>query len=297
VYASREGLGETISKAIGEHYMPRFAGDSLASTIGGKIISVADRLDTLICFFAAGKIPKGSADPFALRRQANGLLETILHSHWIINVDKLIDFAVDLAATEFGTGRIFTKSRGSGDAKKTTEVPEFDWELARTSIKEFLIQRLPFVFEISHKNTEINKAVLEIGSPLVDLNRRHMMVHLMYNLRARPEFPNLVEAITRVVNIGDRSVGAKVTEKSFITEHEKSVYACFKHLDTLLTKPTYYEPLAETEFLKAVEPVNMFFDNVLVNDKDEQVKVNRHALVNYGASLFEQVCAFKLLSV
>jgi glycyl-tRNA synthetase beta subunit len=119
----------------------------------------------------------------------------------------------------------------------------------------------------------------------------------MYNLRARPEFPNLVEAITRVVNIGDRSVGAKVTEKSFITEHEKSVYACFKHLDTLLTKPTYYEPLAETEFLKAVEPVNMFFDNVLVNDKDEQVKVNRHALVNYGASLFEQVCAFKLLSV
>ncbi len=297
VYAAREGLDKVLACSIGEHYMPRFAGDNLPSSIGGKIISVADRLDTLVCFFAAGKIPKGSADPFALRRQANGLLEIVLHSHWIINLDKLVDYVVDLAAAEFGTGRLFSKSRGSGESKKTIEVPEFDWNLARTSVKEFLIQRLPFVFEISHKNTEINKAVLEAANPLVDLNRRHMMVHLMYNLRARPEFPSLVEAITRVVNIGDRSIGAKVSEGSLNNEHEQSVYACFKHLDVLLAKPTYYEPLAEAEFLKAVEPVNKFFDNVLVNDKDDKVKINRHALVNYGASVFEQVCAFKLLSV
>ncbi len=298
VYARKQGLSDITSNAIGEHYKPRFAGDELPATIGAKIISIADRLDTLVCFFAAGKVPKGSADPFALRRQANGLLEIVLHCHLILNLDKLIDFAVSLAETEFGEGRTFTKSRGSGDNKKTTETKEFDWAFARIELKEFLRQRLPYIFEIFHKDTVINKAIIEAGDPLVDLNRRHMMTHLMYKLKGHSDFFKVVEAISRIVNIGDRSIGTKVNESKFVTEQEKAAYSCFKHLDSLLKNPTLYEePFGAEELVAAVDPVNKFFEAVHVNDPDMELKINRHALVNYGASLFEQVCAFKLLNV
>ncbi len=294
VYAEREGLSSITAKAIGEHYMPRFAGDEIPATIGGKIISVADKLDTLACFFAAGKIPKGSADPFALRRQANGLLEIVLHSHWMINLDELVDFVVDTAATEFGAGRMKLKSTASKEKK--IEVPEFDWELARTSLKEFLIQRLPFVFDISHKNAQVNKAVLDAGNPLIDLNRKHMMIHLLYKLQNNVQFSDLVEAITRVMNIGDKGVGIKIEKAEFVCAEEQALYEAFLKLENLLAKPTRYsEPFAEEDLLQVIAPIKKFFDAVLVNDKNETVKRNRHALVNYGASLFEQICIFAQL--
>ena len=71
--------------------------------------------------------PKGSADPFALRRQANGMLEIILHSHLIINIEKLVDYVIDLGEAEFGAGRMIKKTKGRGDKQTIVEVPEFDW--------------------------------------------------------------------------------------------------------------------------------------------------------------------------
>jgi len=297
VYAAKQELGEIVAAAIGEHYKPRFAGDELPSNIGAKLISIADRLDTLVCFFAAGKTPKGSTDPFALRRQANGLLEIVLHSHLIINLNSLIDYAANLAEAEFGAGKTITKSRGSGENKKTTEQPEFDWNYARSELKEFLRQRLPSIFEIFHKDTVINKAILEAVDPLSDLNSRHMMTHLMYKLRDSSAYPSLVEAITRVMNIADRNAGTEVKQDKFSTHYESVLYQELANLDKMLSKPTLYDELfAAEELVKLAAPIKNFFDNVLVNDPDPEIKTNRHALVNYGASLFGRICAWGLLS-
>ncbi len=297
VYAEKQGLSALTAAAIAEHYYPRFAGDSLPATIGSKLISVADKLDNLLCFFAAGKIPKGSADPFALRRQANGMLEIILHSHFILDVSALVDFAAELGEQEFGQGRMIKKVQGRGEKRKEIEVPEFDWQKAKEALKEFLEQRLAFVFELNHKNSDVNKAVLATGSSLAKINTKHLMVHLVSELKQENKFNQLSEAISRLVNISDSKSDIKVSKSNFKVDAESCLFDSLQNLEKKLDQKAEYESLINTQdLIQLVEPINQFFDEVLVNDKDEKIKKNRQALVAYGAGLFSEICDFRELA-
>lgn len=288
IYASKQGYSNVAAKAIGEHYKPRFADDETPSSIGGKIISIADKIDNLAILFGLGKIPKGSADPFALRRQANGLLEIVIHCHLITNLEKLVDFAIDTAKEQLGEGRMI-KKRGK-------EVREFDWDKAKGSIKEFLEQRLSFVFEELHQGKEINEAVLATGKPLQDLNKKHMMIHYMYELKEKSDFPQFAEAANRLMRIGDKSIGNNVDPKKFTQEEEKSLYENFKFLESLKLEQIINEvPVDPKQLLSTTKPINNFFDKVMVNDEDKQIKNNRHALVNYASSLLEEFADFTML--
>jgi glycyl-tRNA synthetase beta chain len=297
IYAARQGKSPRVSTAISEHYRPRFAGDQIPSTIGGKILAIADKLDTLVCAFAAGKIPKGSADPFALRRQANGLLEILLHSHLIIDVAKLVDQIVDFCAAEFGQGRTFIKTRGQGDKAKTVEVPEFDWEAARTGVKEFLEQRLEFVFELCHPQADINKAILASGKVLEELNTRHMMLHPLMDFKSHKDWAGFIEAAKRINNIIKNSqVSSSPEANKFVSDYESNLHETVKNFETKINQEARYSPLIKPEdLLLLIKPINEFFDKVLVNDPDEDIKTNRLALVSYANSVLKRVADFSLL--
>ena len=294
VYASMQGEDELIAKSIEEHYMPRFAGDKLGNTLGARLISIADRVDNLVCAFALGKIPKGSADPFALRRQANGLLELILHSHLIFNINKLIDYSVELALNEFGTGKFRTiKRRG-----EEIEIPEYDWDSTPKLLKEFLESRLEFVFQINHKGIEINKMVLEAAEldALEDLNKKHMLVHYFYELKTNPNYEKLLEALKRISNIlkNEKDISCfEPDEKLFENNFEKNLYISFKNLEPKILSPWRYSPkLMQEDLVILVDPIAAFFDNVLVNDGNEDLRANRIRLLNFCKKLTDKLISF-----
>ena len=286
VYARKQGLDELIAKAIEDHYKPRFAGDDLPETLGGKLIAVADKLDNIVAAFALGKIPSGSADPFALRRQANGMLEIILHSHMVLDVEALVRFVCKLQEAEFGQGEMLTKIKGRGQKRKEIQVAELSWDGTDDKVIEFLESRLEFVFEICHKDTGVNKAVLAPAKPLAEIDKRHQMVHLLYDLKAEDGFGDLVEAVTRVSNIADKQEESKVDPAVFELDYEKEF---FQVVESLAGK------LESEALLQSVKPINNFFDNVLVNAEDEKLKTNRKALVAYADSVFGQIGDFTLL--
>lgn len=296
-YAVHQGKSKETAKAIGEHYKPRFAGDDLPSTISGKIASVADRIDSLVVMFALGKSPKGSADPFALRRQANGLLEVIIHSHLILDLDKLVDTAAKIAEEDLGTGRMIKKHKGKGDKKEVIEVPELDWSKGTPLLKEFLTQRLGFVFEMLHKNKEVNTAVLASGNPLQDLNKKHMLIHFVYGLQEEKDFPQFLEAAKRISRIGDKNIGSDVQKDKFVTDYEKKLDESFGSISKIASEKVINEvPIGPEELLRLTGPINEFFDNVLVNDENEEVKKNRHALVNRASNLLGEIADFNLIN-
>lgn len=305
VYAEKQGLNSIISKAIAEHYRPRFTGDDEPETIAGKILSIADKIDNIVCAFALGKIPSGSADPFALRRQANGMLEVIIHGHLLLNIENLVDYVIKLQREEFGDGDIVTKIRGRGEDRKEVQVAELNWQDCDKQIKEFLESRLPFVFEICHKDTQVNKAVLARLSPLSAINKSHMMIHLIYNTKSDQQFPKLVESVSRITNIAkaeanvDRSELLKQIDiKFFEGEYESKFFEAIQSLDLNGAQDLHYTPiLSKDDLLKTIVPINKFFDNVLVNSENEQVRANRKALVAYASSVFMEIADFTQLRI
>lgn len=302
IYAARQGLDKQTADTIADHYKPRFADDAEPESIGAKILSIADKLDNIVCAFALGKIPSGSADPFALRRQANGLLQVALHSHLILNIEALVDFVVDLQKSEFGSGDIVTKVKGRGDDRKEVQVAELNWDGCKEQVIEFLEQRLEFVFDIYHKEKEINKSVLAIDHPLRELNKRHMMIHLLYDSRNKSQFLSFIEAATRIINISKNypnkeSAKNKINTSLFLMPQEQILLNSIQSIDVGDKQNFAYEPLLKPDnLITFINPINDFFDNVLVNVEDEQIKVNRQALVAYASYVLESIANFTLLN-
>lgn len=299
IYADKEGYSKLISTAIAEHYRPRFAGDHDAKSIAGKIIAIADKLDNLVCAFALGKIPSSSADPFALRRQANGLLETVIHGHLILNLESLINFVIELQREEFGSGNMITKIKGRGDKRQEIKVPELEWEGCAEKVIEFLEQRLEFAFSICHKDPEIVKAILARPQPLREINKRHMMYHTIYELKQEEKFSDFMGAVTRISNIAKNENFSDLGEidyKLLEIDYEKNLFEVIKPLDTNGSQDISYKPVLDAaQILRTIKPINDFFDNVLVNTKDEKIKKNRKALVAYADKVFKEIGDFSVL--
>ena len=300
IYAARQNHSSVVADAISDHYKPRFAGDEAPGSIGSKIIAIADKLDNIVTAFALGKIPSGSADPFALRRQANGMLEIIIHSHLIIDLAGLIDFIAEIQEAEFGQGEIVTKMKGRGEKRQEVKVPELNWEGTADKVKDFISSRLGFVFEICHKDTEVNSAVLSPAGALKELNKRHMMIHLLYSLKSDAGYASLVEAVTRVLNISKDEVetadAKAIDEKLFEDNSEKELLEVVKPLDVNGDQNFAYEPILNPQdILKATPVINKFFDSVLVNAEDEKIKKNRRALVAYVGRVFREIGDFSML--
>lgn len=281
IYATRQGLDADIAKAISEQYMPRFAEDKEPESLGGKLIAIIDKLDNILAYFSAGKIPKGSADPFALRRQANGLLQIIVHSELKFDLEKFINDFIEL-------NPCFLKDS------------EFSKDELLSKTLEFLKQRLEFVFAIHHPNLEINKAVLRSKNPLKNLFHLHKVIHLLGEFQGSQDYENFIQAVTRINNMAKSIMPnesqSKIEPSLFKEEAENKLYNLAKDLELKSEKNFRALGFATNDLSEASPIINEFFDKVLVNDPDPAIKTNRQNLILSLNTILGTIAVFSELN-
>lgn len=262
VYALESGEDVEVADAIFEHYLPRFADDILPSSDLGSIISIADKIDSIASFFYLDMIPTGSEDPFALRRQAAGIIRILQERDYPLTLDLLIETALK------GLEGDYTPS-----IKSLTE-----------KILAFFNQRLEGILLSQGYGHDTIDAVLSIkGLTMKEIKLR---LDTLAALRKEAGFEGLLTAAKRVYNIlGERKAG-EVKEDLFKDGSEDALFECVASLEGKLPGTDF------TGLFKTEEPINTFFDKVLVMDKDEAVKANRLALLSKVRSLFDSFADF-----
>jgi glycyl-tRNA synthetase beta chain len=264
-YALADGEDFHVANAIGEGYLPRFAGDSIPASAIGRALSVADRLDTLVGIFLIGQAPTGDKDPFALRRTALGALRIMIEGELPLDLRKLLKSTAD------GFEQ-FSDSAGVVD-----------------EVSEFVIERLKAYFIDEGVPVDVFQSVQarEPSEPH-DFAKRVRAVDAFKKL---PEAASLAAANKRIQNILKQSadsVPAKVDENLFADDAEWNLAA-----KTLGLSPRVRDLLKKRDYTTAMtilaglrEEVDDFFDNVKVMDDDERLRKNRLALLQSISKLF-----------
>lgn len=253
-YARVSNEEDKVVQGIKEHYFPLNAESETAKGIEGQIVGIADKIDTVCAVFAAGKKPTGSSDPLGVRRAALGVIKTILDGELKIDVDKYIKEALKLLPVQ----------RDCAD-----------------EVKEFFVQRM-----IIFLADKYNKNVLEACSkknPLKDIADYVQRVQVVSEMNS----PQLNENANRVIRILKDSTGENVNEKYFVEPIEKILYNAINNIDENVNYNKYLE---ELESLNST--VSKFFEDVLVMDKDENVKNNRIALLSLLKGKYEHLTDF-----
>lgn len=274
-YAKAANEPGDVATALNEQYMPRGAGAELPSTATGAALAVADKLDTLVGIFGIGMLPTGSKDPYALRRAALGVLRILIEKGYELDLNATVAYAVELY----------------GDKVKAQGLAE--------QVQEFIYDRLRARYEDEGVDISVYQAVraLSPSSPL-DFDQR---VKAVQAFRQLPEAAALAAANKRVTNLlgkSDASAAlAKIEARYFDNPAE------FRLNSALQQAEQATQPLREAHDYTAVlerlaslkEPVDSFFDAVLVNVEEPDVRANRHALLAHLRALFLAVADISVL--
>ena len=272
-YALKSGEKGNVALAIKEHYFPLSANSELPSKIEGQIVSIADKIDTIVAVFLSTqgdkkkKRPTGSNDPLAVRRAIIGVLKTIITFNLKIDLEKVINYSIELISKEFDI---------------TVESVTFNEILA------FMYGRLNVLYEKTF-NYDVLLAT-ESLKPFKNLNEWLKRTEAVNNFVNAKDTAKIFETINRVLKITKgNKVEGKPDEALFNNEEEKALYSVILN-STEIT----YQNINEIE--RFIEPLNLFFDKVLVMDKDEKIKNNRLKLLNILAEKFNLVCDFSKIS-
>ncbi len=209
VYAELAGEPKQVAKAINEHYQPRFAGDASPESLAGAIVSIADKLDTIVTCFAIGLIPTGSQDPYALRRQAAGIVQMINDHELDVELEQLVKVSLDVAE-----GRnLFKRSR-----------QEVESELI-----EFFKLRVKAALSDQHIQYDVIDAVL--AERLGHIPTLIKKAHVITEKRHEKSFKQVVEALSRVTNIAKKAEGKhEINPDLFEKEEEKALFAHYEEV-------------------------------------------------------------------
>jgi glycyl-tRNA synthetase beta chain len=278
IYAEVEGQSKTISSAIEEHYMPLTADGKLPDGRLGIIMSIADKVDTLVGDFAAGLIPSGSADPYGLRRMSVGILRIIIEKKLTLPLKKLIDTAYSLLPV---------------NVKTDPKTPEL--------VMEFLKSRLESLWEQDGYKFDEIRAVVATGFDEPGDTAQRLAA--LKKMRTMKDFESLAAAFKRASNILKQAAKNKiavpetVSGELFKEESEKNLYAEVKKIEsdvlTLASKKDYLNALVKIVELK--QSVDAFFEKVMVMAEDESLRANRLALLAYTTKLFSNILDFSQL--
>ncbi|PAD66909.1 glycine--tRNA ligase subunit beta [Bacillus sp. 7586-K] len=251
-YARISGEKEAVALAVNEHYMPRHADDEIPNSNVGGIVALADKLDTIVGFFAINKIPSGSQDPYALRRQASGIVQILLAKNWKLALPELFDLTLD-----------FYKEKAKSDTKQ--------------ELLSFFKLRLKYVFAEEKIRHDIVDAVLESSNIEVTslVNRAKVLNEISKTERFKEE----VESLSRVMNIAKKGIEKEINPQLFENEYEETLYKEYLRISTdvstLLTNGQEKEGYQLLASLKEV--INAYFDHTMVMAENEIVKENRLA--------------------
>ncbi len=269
-YARNDGLGEEIANAIEDHYRPRFAGDTLPGNTVGLVVALADKLETLVGMFGIGNLPSGDKDPFALRRHALGVVRMLTEEGLALKLDML----VNAAFAAFPRGLL-------GDA--------------HTDLETFVFERLAGVMrEQGFSTAQVDAVVCMRPVNLAQVPKQLVAVRAF---AALPEAPALAAANKRIGNIlkkADGAVDPHVSEVLLHEDAEKALYAAMQKVvpqaNAQFESGDYTASLQTLAALRA--PVDAFFDGVMVNAEQLDLRLNRlgllatlHAAMNRVADL------------
>jgi glycyl-tRNA synthetase beta chain len=255
-YARHDGLGDTVADAIEDHYKPRFAGDELPRNAAGVVVSLADKLETLVGMFGIGNLPTGDKDPFALRRHALGVVRMLVEK------DLPLDLSAVMAAAVPAFGALITDA--------TPQLTEFVYDRISGSLREQ-----------GYSAQEVDAVLALRPQRLADIGRRLSAVRAFATLA---EAPALAAANKRVGNIlkkADGEVLAKV-DASLLKEAAEAALAqglaaVAPQADAAFAAGDYTASLQALAALRV--PVDAFFDGVMVNADDPALKANRLGLL------------------
>lgn len=267
-YAQKAGEPDEVAAALDEQYKPRGASDDTASTTTGQVLSISDKLDTLVGIFAIGEKPTGEKDPYALRRASLGILRTIIERQLDLDLKILIAESAELLKDKV-------------DADKVEQ-----------EVFDYIIDRLRAYYLDRGISADVFDAVsaLSPSRPLVFDKR----IKAVSAFRQLPEAESLAAANKRVSNILKKSSAdnaVTVNESLLIEDAEKILFTTLKALsqvvEPLFDAGDYETALRRLSSLK--DPVDTFFDSVMVMADDEAIKNNRIALLNIMNQLFLRV--------
>ncbi len=269
-YALLAGEDPVVAKAIHEHYLPTAAGGDLPETDEGAIVSIADKMDTICGLFGVDLIPTGTADPYALRRQALGIINIILAKHYSLSMDALIDESLAIL------GPLLKRSPDE----------------TKTAILEFFKGRFENQLISQGHPYDVVDAILATGiNNLVTADEK---IRAMAAFKSHPDFQPLAIAFKRVVNIIRGFQNGAVDPALFSGPEERNLHEAFlKIRETVLTHISlgnYTQVLVELARLR--EPVDTFFEMVLVMSDNERTRFNRLSLLAEISTLFHDVADF-----
>jgi len=278
-YAESDGEPAAVAGAIGEHYQPRFAGDELPTSIDGQMLAVADKLDTLAGVFSIGKKPSGNRDPFGLRRAALGIIRILVECGIDIDLQALIAEAVA------------AQPKGKADPADTT-----------AEVSAYISDRLRRYFldrDAGLANASFDAVFARAPASLVDFDRRLAAVQAFISLDAAASLAAANKRIANILRQAGDDHGGSVDEKLLQDPAEKALFSALGSASEavlpMLAEHQYTEALSALAALR--EPVDRFFDDVMVMADDESLKNNRLSLLGELRSLFLNVADISRLSI
>ena len=276
-YALHSGESGAVADAIGQHYLPRFAGDTLPNTGVGQVVGLADRADTLVAIFAAGLKPTGNKDPFALRRSALGLVRILLEGRLELSLDRLLA----ITANELSAQGIRIE-------------PALLVEL-----RDFIAERTRNYFrEVGHSAELINAAMASAWTTLPDLNAR---LEALTGFLGQEAGVSLAAANKRIGNIlrkAEAGIGGTIRQELLAVAEEQELFQQMEQagsdLRPLLQAGDY---AAGLQLLSRLRPVvDRFFDAVMVMDEDPALRANRLSLLGRLKNQFDQIADLSVLA-
>ncbi len=274
-YAKAAGETEQVAQAIADHYRPRFAGDDVPRSMVGMCVAAADKLDTIGGLFAVDQGPTGSSDPFALRRQAIGII-AMLQAGLTVSLTQAIDFAL---------------------ASYEKQGIVFDRAAVRDKIVDFFITRTKVSLKEEGWSPDAIDAVLAAGvcEPLVLITRVKALEAARKD--AAETFDDLATAFARANNLRDAQAGDTVDETLLgVTEKvlNDAVSQALDAVEKALAQDDYQDALQHLAALR--KPIDVFFEDIMVMDEDLQLRANRMKLLNRFVSVFAPVADFSLMA-
>lgn len=276
-YAIHFGESKEVATAIREHYLPKHATDTLPKTIPGAIISIADKIDTIVGCIAIGLTPTGSRDPYGLRRQGIGILKILLHERWHISLEALIDESIE-------------------QFEKQGTIEKIDLN-EQKAIITFFKHRLSYLLADEKVESDVTEAIL--SRPLRSIPFIFIKAQLLSKRKKDADYRLIQEELTRVLNIvkSAQVSDENIDESLLQTISEKELYEKFLHVSKIVQRAT--EQLDAKKIIETVESmakyIHEFFENNLVMDQNEAIKNNRLRLLKNIARLILKFADYRLI--
>ena len=276
LYARKEGYAAGVWKAVHEHYKPVTLEDSAPSTLSGALLSVCDKLDSVVGALGLGIEVSGSKDPFGLRRNAQGVCTVILEKKLSFSFSRLLDKVISV----YGESAL-----------------DVSREKLKTSCLEFFRGRLQYIFERAGFRYDLVNAVLAPG--IDNIYFAHLRLKALDGFKDSPNFEPMILIAKRVNNILKGQTGYKINSGLLAEKDERELYSSFK-----IIRDNTQMLLLKGDFAKAqrivfrIRPcINSFFDNVMVMTDDAKLRRNRLALLQAISRLLGQIADYSQIVV